>query len=1330
MMNNLQSSAFVAKTTQLLSSVACLRLLFVMLLTLSVSANAWADYTITFKTSGSNTDGSNAQTNIANLISSGGGYVSTISASRAYNGKDGFGVKLGSSSSVGNVAMTLTNSGNNIGQIKASKLIVNAAYFKSGPTLKVTATYTDNTTSVQSLSLTANIAAYDVALTSTKTLKSIKIESVKGSSECRAYCHSIKVVAASAAVTTYTVTYDLNGGTGTPPTQASVAAGGTFTLAASSGFSKAGYSFAGWNDGTTTYKAGDTYTMPAKAVTLKAQWTALTKYTVNWYVNGSKAHSQTDVAGTALTNIPNLEDYECEDKVFVGWTTQSSYEDATNAPTDLITNTSGLTMPENGKDYYAVFAEASGDGEDGWQKVTSTDQVKDSEMYAFISFDEAYYLANAQSTSNPPVKSVSKTNGILNVTDEMKWIASANSGGFEFKSYSNNDYYLWGGSGNDAIRINTTSLKANATEVWYTKILNTYGVVIYHNASTDGAKYLATNGSTDWRNYLNNTLSNTNRVANLYKFTSGTTYSNYTTQCSTQTVPSLSASVSSLAFGDVTVNSSEELEFTLSGSNLTADATLALSGTNAGMFSVSPTPVTPSNGSITNPTITVTYTPTAKASHSATLTISSTGAESIEIPLSGTGVAQMANYTVKHYKQNLDGTYPTEPTETEYSSGEVGTNVTPAVKSYEGFTAPSTTEVTIAADGKTVVEYYYTRNSYTLTWDVNEGNDLTGEYTSGSVKFGATITKPADPTRAGYNFSGWHNGTAIVTPATTMPADNLTYTAQWKATYTVTFLNHGEEVEKVTVEAGDPVTLPTTELTSCDTEKYPHFYGWTANPIDGVGTTEPADLITANFTPNNSVTLHAVFVDQLSQEGGWQVVTSATELVAGKIYTIGSYGSPDSGVAMGEQNEYNRGTASWETGTPVELILGGSTDAWTLYDNSEGGYLYAASSSKNYLKTQITLNENGKWAITISNKKATIEAKGSNTHKYMRYNPNNGSPIFSCYEKSSSQSDIFLLTKSMATQPTAYITSCCETPAPTNGTYTNVTGSGSSMSVKLTWEDAANAGSYHITGENLADDVYATNYTVSGLTECETYTFYVSAHPTEGCESPKLAIEVTPYIPKTVTFVDGSTTTQKTTSCSSETVTVPNASKDCYTSVWKDQSGNVYTNNQEFTPTENLTLTADYTIIQYEITFVDEDGTNILQSSTVDCGTTPSYTGETPTKDADAVYQYTFAAWSPAIVPANDNATYTATYNKTKRTYTVDWYVNGKLVKNETVEAGELATAPDLSKIPCGAVLAGWTDAPNGEYVHETSTLYPGEEPSIEILENKTLYAVFADIDE
>lgn len=248
---------------------------------------------------------------------------------------------------------------------------------------------------------------------------------------------------------------------------------------------------------------------------------------------------------------------------------------------------------------------------------------------------------------------------------------------------------------------------------------------------------------------------------------------NYRTTCSAQPSPSLSADETELAFNEVTVNSSKELEFTLSGSNLTADAILALSGTNADLFSVSQTSVTPTDGSITDQTITVTYTPDAKASHFATLTISSTDAAPIQISLSGTGVAQTAEYNVEHYRQNIvDDEYTLCETETSY--GEVDASVTPAVKTYEGFTAPSTQTVTILSDGSTTVKYQYTRNSYTLTWNVNGGNALTGDYTSGSVKYEATITKPTDPTREGYTFAGWSPEVAA-----TMPAANTTYIAQW-----------------------------------------------------------------------------------------------------------------------------------------------------------------------------------------------------------------------------------------------------------------------------------------------------------------------------------------------------------------------------------------------------------------------------------------------------------------------------------------------------------------------------------------------------------------------
>ncbi|MFV0472427.1 MAG: lamin tail domain-containing protein [Paludibacteraceae bacterium] len=73
----------------------------------------------------------------------------------------------------------------------------------------------------------------------------------------------------------------------------------------------------------------------------------------------------------------------------------------------------------------------------------------------------------------------------------------------------------------------------------------------------------------------------------------------------------------------------------VSGANLTEDISLAVSGTDAAMFSVSPASITQSGGNASG-TVTVTYTPTAEGSHSATLEISSAGATTVTRTLSGT----------------------------------------------------------------------------------------------------------------------------------------------------------------------------------------------------------------------------------------------------------------------------------------------------------------------------------------------------------------------------------------------------------------------------------------------------------------------------------------------------------------------------------------------------------------------------------------------------------------------------------------------------------------------------------------------------------------------
>jgi uncharacterized repeat protein (TIGR02543 family) len=77
------------------------------------------------------------------------------------------------------------------------------------------------------------------------------------------------------SVTSYTVTYNINGGTGTTPSQQTVTAGNSVILASGSEFTRDGFTFGGWNtssDGTgTNYSARFSFT-PTGNITLFARW--------------------------------------------------------------------------------------------------------------------------------------------------------------------------------------------------------------------------------------------------------------------------------------------------------------------------------------------------------------------------------------------------------------------------------------------------------------------------------------------------------------------------------------------------------------------------------------------------------------------------------------------------------------------------------------------------------------------------------------------------------------------------------------------------------------------------------------------------------------------------------------------------------------------------------------------------------------------------------------------------------------------------------------------------------------------------------------------------
>lgn len=154
------------------------------------------------------------------------------------------------------------------------------------------------------------------------------------------------------------------------------------------------------------------------------------------------------------------------------------------------------------------------------------------------------------------------------------------------------------------------------------------------------------------------------------------------------------------------------------------------------------------------------------------------------------------SYTVEHYQQNVtDDEYTLADTESK--TGATGQPTAAESKPYPGFTAQSFEQQTVNGDGSTVVKVYYTRNEYTLTYDLN-GNDAvwTNGETAKSCKyrFGAEITAPTsnDLSRVGYAFDGWYTDAGCTTEftAATMPAENTTLYAKWNAgevNYTVNY---------------------------------------------------------------------------------------------------------------------------------------------------------------------------------------------------------------------------------------------------------------------------------------------------------------------------------------------------------------------------------------------------------------------------------------------------------------------------------------------------------------------------------------------------------------
>ena len=112
----------------------------------------------------------------------------------------------------------------------------------------------------------------------------------------------------------------------------------------------------------------------------------------------------------------------------------------------------------------------------------------------------------------------------------------------------------------------------------------------------------------------------------------------------------------------------------------------------------------------------------------------------------------------------------------------------------------------------------------------------------------------------------------------------------------------------------------------------------------------------------------------------------------------------------------------------------------------------------------------------------------------------------------------------------------------------------------------------------------------------------------------------------------------------------------------------------------------------YTVTWKNWDGTELEKDENVAAGSTPSYDGADPTKPEDANNTYTFSGWTPDVVAATADATYTAQFDETPKQHQHDGITFDKWTSDNSLptEAGNYVLTSDVT-------LSGTWTVPEGE---------------------------------
>ena len=418
---------------------------------------------------------------------------------------------------------------------------------------------------------------------------------------------------------------------------------------------------------------------------------------------------------------------------------------------------------------------------------------------------------------------------------------------------------------------------------------------------------------------------------------------------------------------------------------------------------------------------------------------------------STTGISGTITKIVVNAKGNgSGGTIGVSVNGTAYTAKDNNTSITNTSQNFE-FTGSLGGEIIIRLSYSSAISKNFFLSSitvtysvgatYTVTYNANGGTVGTVPTDATSYANGATVTVKNrntldySSTSPDKGFKGWNTqadglGTFYHPGATfTMGSSNVNLYAVWTTRCAFAYDDNG-------ADDGD---VPDSYYTSYGTgakvvvlgntgelEKDAAVWeGWNTTD-NGSGTTyQEGD----SFIIESNVTLYAKWRELAT----YTLVTKVADIEPGKHYIIASSKTVGdaNATAMGSQGDNNRSavavsvsTISTKTkiteasGMYEFVISGDASNNYTIYDESNSKYLFAAGSGsgKNYLRSQNGIDGNSKWTITFSSDAAVITAQGTNTNKLMR--KNSSSAIFSCYY--SGQNAVYLYKKDTDSGTTYY----------------------------------------------------------------------------------------------------------------------------------------------------------------------------------------------------------------------------------------------------------------------------------------------------------------------